>query len=321
MIDVNEIALLEQYVQSRPVLSFSGLSKFLYSPVAFYRHYVLNQKEDVSGDFITKGKLLHCLYLEPEKFDEKFIVLPEKLPDDRNAEILRSLYKNLVAEGETIPDTLDDLAERLGSMMLAADYYATIKSDNDRGKKMVNPVNSAYWSFIQLAEKKDPVSQEVYDDVLKMVEIIRNDSVCTFLLNKSEREYAFTLSMPEFLFDIRGVVDNVLVNKMAKKVYISDVKTTAKRIQDFPGTVEHYSLWLQACLYSKYFIKKYPGYQIVFTFIVIDCYNVCYPYKVSSNTFNQWMVRTDEFLKEVNTAFLTKNFTLPSAYNDYGITL
>ena len=68
---------LEQFYKSDFYFSYSSINKLLYSPAAFYRHYILNQREDMVDAHLVAGKVLHCLLLEPEKFNDEFIVIPK----------------------------------------------------------------------------------------------------------------------------------------------------------------------------------------------------------------------------------------------------
>ena len=57
------------------LMSYSGLNKLLYSPAAFYQHYVLKQRDDSQDQNMIEGSLIHCLLLRPTEFDNFFIKL------------------------------------------------------------------------------------------------------------------------------------------------------------------------------------------------------------------------------------------------------
>jgi len=317
----NEYQLLEEFIQSKPNLSFSGLSKYHYSPYLFYKHYVLNQKEDISGDFITKGKLLHCLVLEPENFTKKFSLLPNKLPIDNHQVVLKMLYSRHLDDPELLIAPLGDYQDEIGQIMAEIDYYSAIKTDSDRGKKLILDVNEEYWNYLLTAQSKVAVSQQDYNEILEKTQLLNQDKVCKWLLEFTESEKEVSIPNATEFFGLRGIIDCIRVKENAKTVFVSDLKTTSKRIQDFPETVEYYNLWLQAALYYKFAKHYYPDYSVTFTFIVVDSYGVVYPFKVSESTMEQWLERTNVLIDQVKQSFAEQNFRLPKSYINYEIFL
>jgi len=54
---------LQQEFYAKPFsLSYSGLSKMMYSPSLFYRHYVLQQREEKLDSYLVDGKLFTVYY-------------------------------------------------------------------------------------------------------------------------------------------------------------------------------------------------------------------------------------------------------------------
>ena len=63
---------LEQFYKQKFYFSYSGINKLLFSPVMFYNHYVLQQREDSTDAHLVAGRALHCLLLEPDNFGKQF---------------------------------------------------------------------------------------------------------------------------------------------------------------------------------------------------------------------------------------------------------
>ena len=84
---------LEQFYKSDFYFSYSSINKLLYSPAAFYKHYILNQREDSVDAHLVAGKVVHCLLLEPKNFDKEFIVIPSNLPKDNNRLLVDEVFK------------------------------------------------------------------------------------------------------------------------------------------------------------------------------------------------------------------------------------
>ena len=69
-----------EFFKKKFYISFSSLSKLLTDPKRFYKEYILGQYDDSDTKSLKEGQLLHCFVLEPEKFDDNFIVMPAKVP-------------------------------------------------------------------------------------------------------------------------------------------------------------------------------------------------------------------------------------------------
>ena len=83
----------KNFYKNKFYFSYSGINKLLYSPSAFYNHYILNEREDKKDAHLVGGSVLHCLLLDPEEYDNKFIDLPGKLPTDSQKKIIDSIFK------------------------------------------------------------------------------------------------------------------------------------------------------------------------------------------------------------------------------------
>ena len=98
----NYIALKQAYVNTMQdkyergelYLSYSSLSNFRKSPRHFI-DYKLNGSDDT--DSILLGKVLHCLVLEPHKFDTEYAVAPEC---DRRTKAGKELYAEFLVESK-----------------------------------------------------------------------------------------------------------------------------------------------------------------------------------------------------------------------------
>ena len=84
---------LEQFYKNKFYFSYSGINKLLFSPRMFYSHYVLNEREDSTDAHLIKGRVIHCLLLNPEDFNKEFNVVPNKLPSGNNRMIVDEIFK------------------------------------------------------------------------------------------------------------------------------------------------------------------------------------------------------------------------------------
>ena len=120
----------------------------------------------------------------------------------------------------------------------------------------------------------------------------------------------------QYDFGLRGFVDNINIDHSAKVIYINDLKTSGKMLQDFPETIEYYKYWLQAAVYCKLVRANYglSDYLIKFHFIVVDKLTQCYAFEVSQVTLNSWMDKLDEIMKIADYHYTNRKFDLPYEY-------
>ena len=84
---------LERFYKGKFYFSYSSISKLLYSPVAFYNHYVLNKREDSVGPHLVAGRVIHCLLFEEDKYDDYFTSMPGKLPTDSQKKVIDNIFR------------------------------------------------------------------------------------------------------------------------------------------------------------------------------------------------------------------------------------
>ncbi len=114
------------------------------------------------------------------------------------------------------------------------------------------------------------------------------------------------------------MLDNIVVDKTSKTIFINDLKTTAKSIQDFPESVQYYRYWIQAAIYTvlvtNQFLKERADkdeWKIKITFIVIDKYNQVYPFQVSEETLEKWKADFKELIAKVKWHYDNRRYDLP----------
>ena len=302
---------LEKFYKQEFYFSYSGINKLLFSPLMFYKHYILQQREDSTDAHLVTGKALHCLLLEPEKFDEQFLIIPSKIPSENQKKIIDNIFKyHLTLGNNTL--ILSDYSNEILTELLNANLHQSLKTDQQRIDKILTPENITYFAYLKASIDKSVISQATYDSCVEAVELLKsNKDVAALLqLDENERnpdtvvlnELQLSADIDGLSFGFKGVLDNVVIDKESKTVFINDLKTTGKAIQDFPESVEYYRYWIQAAIYVKlvesYLFKSVAkgDWKIQVTFIVIDKYNLIYPYQVSLDTLASWQ---DKFENEV----------------------
>lgn len=318
---------LDKFYKNKFYFSYSGLNKLLYSPALFYSHYILNQREDSTDPHLVGGRVLHCLLFEPDKYDEHFISLNGKLPTDSQRKIIDNIFKqHLNIKNNSL--TLEDYSQDILTELLTTNLYQSYKTDQQRLDKILTKENKEYFEFLKKSQDKAVVDQPTLDGCKVQVDILKSNSDVRALLQLDKtdedthievhNELHHKMDHEKLQFGLHGVIDNIVIDKESKTLFINDLKTTGKSIQDFPDAIEYYKYWIQAAIYfilaADKFLKDLPDaetWDIKVTFIVIDKYNLVYPFQVSDKTMRIWGEDFQEVIAVANWHYINKRYDLP----------
>ena len=315
---------LDNFYKKEFNFSYSSINKLLFSPRMFYNHYVLKEKEDSTDSHLVIGRVLHCLLLEPLNFDNQFAVMTSKIPSENNKKIIDNIFRNyLVNQNNTL--TLEDYSKDILTHLLTINLHQSLKTDQQRLDKILTDENNEYFEFLKLSLGKTVIDQIILDNCKKSLDVIKaNDDVRALLqLDKSQEddeievynELIVSMSDKNLPFGFKGVLDNVVVDHNSKTLFINDLKTSGKSIQDFPESVDYYKYWIQGVIYvmlaSEKFLKDKQDWNIQLTFIVIDKYNQVYPYQVSSESLNKWKIDFEKIVTQIKWHYDNKQYNLP----------
>ena len=315
---------LDNFYKKEFNFSYSSINKLLFSPRMFYNHYVLKQKEDSTDSHLVIGRVLHCLLLEPANFDNQFAVMTSKIPSENNKKIIDNIFRNyLVNQNNTL--TLEDYSKDILTHLLTINLHQSLKTDQQRLDKILTDENNEYFEFLKLSLGKTVIDQTILDNCKMSLDVIKaNDDVRALLqLDKIQEddeievynESIVSISDKNLPFGFKGVLDNVVVDHNSKTIFINDLKTSGKSIQDFPESVDYYKYWIQGTIYvmlaSEKFLKDKQDWNVQLTFIVIDKYNQVYPYQVSSESLNKWKIDFEKIVTQIRWHYDNKQYDLP----------
>jgi hypothetical protein len=322
------IETMENDFYAKPFkFSYSSLNKLMWNPQAFYQMYVLGNREEKTESYLVNGKIIHCLLLEPEKFDEQFIVSPANLPTGSTRSVVDRVFAHateLQANGDARTE-FTDFSDAVLDVLKDINLHQSLKTDQQRIDKMYTADAMNYWDFLKAKGNKTLIDQENYDFCKTGVDLIRlNKQVCdligcnlTDFSNKEVfNEMPAELQINDKPFGLKGIIDNVVIDHDKKVININDIKTTSKELKDFDDSIEFYNYWLQAAIYSTIIAIKFinlidGGYQLKFHFIVIDKNYQVYPFLVSEPTLNSWFDKLNKTLEKANWHYTNKSYDLP----------
>lgn len=326
-------ALINEFYSKEFYLSYSGLNKLLYSPSLFYKHYVLQQREDKLESYLIDGKVIHCLLLDDGSFDKQFILTPGALPTGNTRTVVDKVYQisrmvdelaEVIKTPEPVSTTLESYSDNILQILKEINLHQSLKTDVQRLEKILTADAKSYFEFLKLRGAKDLIDDETLKRCNEAVTALRdNPLVCELLgLLVSEMDQVdihnelLLTAETDKPFGLKGVLDNIKVDHGKKIIYVNDLKSTGKTISDFKETVEFYNYWAQAAIYWRLVSYKFhelinSGYTMVFHFIVVDKYTQVYPFEVSFDTMQQWQIGLEEKLVEAEWHYTERDYTLP----------
>jgi hypothetical protein len=333
MIETKQItpAELEQEFYSKPFyMSYSGLNKMLFSPMLWYKHYVLQQREEKVESYLIDGKVIHTLLLDDGSFDKNFILLPSTLPTGNSRLVIDKVFEkhkeHILSSFGTI-GTLDDFGKDILDILKEINLHQALKTDAQRFAKIITEETTSYFEFLKSKGKRDLIDSETLQRCNEAVDILRNDSRTGDLLGlyKSEMEniemfneieLSIDKDITQLSFGLKGIADSIQVNHDKKCIYINDLKTTGKTISDFEETIKFYNYNLQAAVYHRLVRHHYKSilkddWTLHFNFIVIDKYNQVYCFEVSKSTLSLWEDELKKKLLEADWHYKNKQYNLP----------
>jgi hypothetical protein len=321
----------ELFYSKKLFLSFSGLNKLLFSPGLYYKDYVLNDREERTDKHLIEGKLIHCLLFEPGNLNLKFNIVPNKIPTDSVVKVLKSLKELVIANGMENTELISKdpiLKDLILDALKKENLYQSLKEDSARLEKIQNADNQLYWDFLW-NNKLDTIDNVILEKCKTQVEIIKESPLTQFLFEDKVSDFELDpiqvysekylqADLPNFSFDLHGIIDHYKIDDVNKIVTITDLKTTSKSIVDFPETVEYYKYWLQAAIYVKLvyhsLTEKQKEYDIQFKFIVIDYLNQVYTFDVEDTTLSLWSLQLLNALETFEYHYKNKDYSLPYEY-------
>jgi len=323
--NLERIRLEDEFFSQPFMMSYSGLNKLLFSPVLFHQHYILKQRDDVVDKPMVEGKLLHCLLLNPEEFENEFVLMSSDMPSDGPRKVLDKIYEIMKANGKSEMD--GTFVEHILDVLKEQNLYQSLKTDEQRIDKMTTDKNIKYLDYKFQAERKTVVDQDMYDFAKNTVETIKSnsklmdlmgfnrDSLTTNVKQHNELDLV-CLEFDDYYFGIRGIIDNLVIDHDNKVIRVNDLKKSSKSIGQFEESIEYYNYWMQAALYRLLVnhIKETTfgvDYPVEFRFIVVDPYMQIAPIRISEETMESWTLKLNDELDKANYHFKERDFSLP----------
>jgi hypothetical protein len=325
----------EQEFYSKPFnFSYSSLNKLMWNPVEFYTMYVLGLKEEKTAAHLLKGKIIHALILEEEKFKEYFAISPTNLPKDKAKIVIDRVFAHHNANFKDDPTAfytqkLSFYPDLILDIMKDIEYFQNLKTDQQRLEKIITYESGTYWDIMLVQDTKTVIDQDTYEYCKSATDVIKMMPTVNKLLGLSDtydsnvevfNELYLQADLKQYPFGIHGILDNLKIDHTERVIYVNDLKTTNKSLKDFQESIDYYQYWLQACMYLTLVSREYmglidQGYELRFHFIVIDPMFSTYAFPVTEKTLSNWHTQFLDALKIAEYHYTNRRYELPYAFD------
>jgi hypothetical protein len=342
MSNVNE-NLENEFFNEKFYFSYSSLQKLRNDPQEFYKNYILQDWDDIDTKILKEGQLFHCFILEPQNFDDKFLVSTGKLPTAGLKSVVDEVYKKYVKhkveENTDLIGTfhLSSYESQILNILEEIDLYQTLTDasrknkdgviltgDQKRMAKVLTHEAKDYFLMLQEGEKRTVVDMDMVVKAKTKAEIvIQNTQVKAWLTPDNikidvRKELELKSDIPNYNFGLKGFIDLVEIDMENETITIVDFKTTSKTLkawyEDFVGS--KYLYWMQPIIYKELIMSLVPedskyAWKLKVFYPVIDKNNSVYIFPVKTESLAAWEVMTKNALDIAKWHMETKEFDLP----------
>jgi len=313
------------YANENFKFSYSSLNKLLFSPSLFYRDYILEDREIRTDKHLVEGKLIHCLLFEENKLNDKFNILPGKLPADSNIKVLNALYNITTNRESSLLSQDPTFQQEILQVLIDQNLYQALKLDEARLEKIQTADNESYWDYLKNSSK-DAIDGDTLGKCKDQAENIKSNKDVMALFKDVQTDFELdpiethaekylTSDLLGKPFGLHGYLDYYKIDHSTKTVTICDLKTTSKTISEFKETIDFYNYWLQAAIYCKLVFanlaENEQEYNILFKFVVVDKYNQVYVFDVTDETLTDWASALEDVIERASYHYTEKNYSLP----------
>lgn len=250
-------------------LSNSALSTFSYDPSYYHKVYITKEIQDKKESAaLTLGSLVHCLILENDKFDERYVISKLK-PEDKPSGMMLDFVNALLKY-----EVYDELA------LDAAYATSGYKISKDKVLENFNKSAKAYYNEQAACKDKRLITQAEYDTACKAKEVALNNLQWNSILGEEEWE-TFTefeiLWQYDELLPCKSKLDMIKVRVTKDSIFIKlfDFKTDSQKpVNKYIESFEYWKTYRQIAFYieaiTSWTTEKYglPENLIIAPYIV-----------------------------------------------------
>lgn len=216
------------------------------------------------------GSAIHCYLLEPDRFATDYVILNNvETVEGKMGDFIRGVHqlKLMKLPGEDITD------EEFGNMAKVVGFKIDLK------RIISNYYDPKYAEYIDALEKahgRMPINEQDMNTITSIAHGVQNHKLADKLLNDNSLFTQNEINM-EGIVEAKymplpsvAILDRLIIDHEAKKVYFVDLKTTSGSVYLFRESYEKYNYRRQMSFYREHVRQLYPGYSVECFIIAIQ---------------------------------------------------
>ena len=252
----------EQY-RADPALSYSTLSRF--DREGFANIDKLFDKQETPS--LLLGSIIDTIITDGEdEFNRRFVVAEYPSIPDSIIQIVKELFN-------VYKDTCSNinLISNDAIINIAAQYNYQNNWKPETRAKVIKEKGFEYYNLLFISQDKTLVSQDMYNDALKMVDALRTSEATKWYFADNnpfepeiERYYQLKFKATLHNVDYRCMADLIICDHKNKELILCDLKTSGHEEYSFASSFLTWNYSYQARLYARVIaenIKKDPYFK------------------------------------------------------------
>lgn len=248
-----------------PAISNSALSTFSYDPSYYHKVYVTKEIQDKKeSDALTFGSLVHCLILEPQEVQNRYVIStlkPEEIPTSMMLDFYNALLKQEVH---------DELAYQVAYQ--ASGYKLSIDKVLENAKKF-----QKYYDEKIASKDKTVISQAMYDTARAAADVTMDNPQWQAILGKGKKwteykelEITWTEEVNGMALDFKAKLDHLFISQEEDTIIAKyfDYKTDSKNaVHKYIDTFLFWKSYRQMAFYQKAIVEfvsqNFPNAKLI----------------------------------------------------------
>ena len=335
---LSDIALniTEEEYRADPALSYSTLSRF--DREGFNKLDSLFDKIETPS--LLLGSIVDTIITDGEdEFNNRFIVAEYPSIPDSIIQIIKELFN-------TYKDTCSNinLISNDAIINIAAQYNYQNNWKPETRAKVIKEKGFEYYNLLFISQDKTLVSQDMYNDALRMVDALRTSEATKWYFADNnpfepeiERYYQLKFKATLHNVDYRIMTDLIICDHKNKELILCDLKTSGHEEYSFASSFLTWNYSYQARLYARVIaenIKKDPYFKDFklsnYRFIVVNKTNLTplvweFPYTFTTGdirleTKNGYIkiLKDPEYIGKELSYYLSTGQKVPIGINEVG---
>lgn len=313
--------MTEQEYRALKIDSYSSLKVFIEDRKKYYKKFVLEEPvKDSDSPSLVFGSLVDCLLFTPDDFDKRFTFSVTDVPKGQYKKLIDELMvitaQSVGASGEVTRDIEDMLLDAYRNVKydfagntvdFKRDSFDVVK------KKFIGSDLELYYKQLRESFGKEVIESTTVDVALSVINELKGNSITEEIINATSNsdqdvytqfpliEKAIVADGTTIIDDnyqLKGLLDKLIVNHKQKKIDIIDLKTAWDNEGEFINNYFKYKYYIQVAVYYYLVMEWKKGqaglenYTVNYPkFVVADSNNYKSPlvYVTTKDNFEQGM--------------------------------